>query len=213
MDRGLSSAPRSDVAAKSNFGRAEVLPRYVLETWVVTNANRALSRELVQNYDRLIGSLTRSLGSPDFAHDALHETFLRLDRVTDADTIRNPVDYIFRIALNVAKDRWRAQSRRVGTSDIAELLDINDETADTVRIVEARSEIEAFKRALAELPVRSRQVLHHISFEGRTAQQVAAQLDVSVRTVEGDLKQALQHCADRLDYALPHRLGGPRPRA
>ncbi|MES5488781.1 RNA polymerase sigma factor [Bradyrhizobium sp. INPA03-11B] len=180
----------------------------------MTGANRArLSSELAENYDRIIWSLTRSLGSPDVAHDALHEAFLRLDRVPDSDAIRSPVDYILRIALNVAKDRWRAQRRRAGTSDIAELLDISDETADTVRIVEARSEIAAFKRALAELPVRSREVLRHISLDGRTTQQVAAQLDVSVRTVESDLKRALRHCADRLDYALPQRLGGPRPRA
>ncbi|MDH2379912.1 hypothetical protein [Bradyrhizobium sp. CER78] len=99
---------------------------------------------------------------------------MRLDRIPDSDPLRSPVDYILRIALNVAKDCWRAQRRRAGTSDIAELLDISDETADTVRIVEARSEIAAFKRALAELPLRSREVLHHISLEGRTTQQVAA---------------------------------------
>ncbi|WP_089025700.1 RNA polymerase sigma factor [Bradyrhizobium mercantei] len=176
--------------------------------------NRArLSRELVENYERLVGSLTRSLGSTDIAYDALHETFLRLDRVSDADTIRNPVDYIFRIALNVAKDGWRAQSRRAGTSDVDELLDIRDDMADPARIVEARSEIAAVKRALTELPARTREVLYHISVEGRTSQQVAAQLDISVRTVESDLKLALHHCADRLDYTLPRRLGGRRSRA
>ncbi len=36
-------------------------------------------------------------------------------------------------------------------------------------------------------------------------------LGVSVRTVESDLKLALSHCADCLDYTLIRRLGGPRP--
>lgn len=111
-----------------------------------------LRGQLVENYDGLIKKLTRRLGSSDFAHDALHETFLRLDRVTDAVQVRSPTDYIFRTAINIAKDRQKAQNYRVSVSEIDALLDVCDEGPDPARVVEARSEIEAFKRALAELP-------------------------------------------------------------
>ncbi len=175
------------------------------------DANRARLRgEFIENYDDLVRNLARRLGSSDFAYEALHETFLRLDRVTEGGPLRSPLGYIFRIAINIAKDRQRAQSRRLGTSEDDVLLDIRDDKANPERVVEARSEIEALKRALAELPARPREVLHSISVEGQSAQQVATRLSVSIRTINGDLKLALSHCAKRLDCSLIRRLGGRR---
>jgi RNA polymerase sigma-70 factor, ECF subfamily len=178
----------------------------------VTDINRVrLHRQLVDNYDDLVRKLTRRLGSSDFAYEALHETFLRLDRVTDAVPVCSPADYIFRTAVNVAKDRQKAQNYRVSRTEVDALLDICDDAPDPAKVVEARSEIEAFKRALAELPVRPREVLRSISIDGKSRDEVAAHLQVSVRTVENDLKQALSHCAGKLGHILPRRLGGPRP--
>jgi RNA polymerase sigma-70 factor (ECF subfamily) len=180
----------------------------------VADINRARLRgQLVENYDGLIRQLTRRLRSWDFAHEALHDTFLRLDRVTDAVAVRSPANYIFRTAINIAKDRQKAQNYRVGATEIDALLDVCDDGPDPARVVEARSEIEAFKRALAELPERPREVLRSISIEGKPPHEVAARLQVSVRTVEGDLKLALSHCAECLGHALTRRLGGPRPRS
>lgn len=180
----------------------------------VADSNRVRLRgQLVENYGGLVRKLTRRLGSSDFAHEALHETFLRLDRVTDAVPVRCPADYIFRTAVNIAKDRQKARTYRVSASEIDALLDVCDERPDPARIVEARSEIEAFKRALAELPARPREVLRSVSIEGRSPHEVAAELGVSVRTVESDPKLALSRCADCLDRTLIRRLGGPRPRS
>jgi RNA polymerase sigma-70 factor, ECF subfamily len=180
----------------------------------VADVNRASLRgQIVENYDGLIKKLTRRLGSSEFAYEALHETFLRLNRVTDAVPIHSPADYIFRTAINVAKDRQKAQNYRVSASEISVLLDVCDDGPDPARIVEARSEIEAFKRALAMLPARPREVLRSISMEGKSAHEVAERLQVSVRTVESDLNLALSHCADCLDYTLIRRLGGPRLRS
>ena len=180
----------------------------------MADTNQARLRDqLVQNYDGLIARLTRRLGSSDFAHEALHETFLRLDRVTDAVPVRSPADYLFRIAINVAKDRYRAQAYRVSISEVDTLLNVCDDQPDAARVVEARSEIAAFKCALAELPNRPRRVLQGISIEGATAHEVAARLQISLRTVENDLRLALRHCAMALGHTVVRRLGGPRPRA
>jgi RNA polymerase sigma-70 factor (ECF subfamily) len=172
-----------------------------------------LRGQLVENYDGLIRKLTRRLGSSDFAHEALHETFLRLDRVTDPEPVRSPSDYIFRTAINIAKDRLKAQNYRISASEIDALLDVCDDGPDPARVAEARSEIEAFKRALAELPPRPREVLCSIALDEQRPHEVATRLKVTVRTVESDLKLALGHCADTLNQKLRRRLGGPRPRS
>ena len=180
----------------------------------MADINRVRLRgQLIENYDGLVRKLTRRLGSSDFAYEALHETFVRLDRVTDSVTVRSPADYIFRTAINIAKDRQKAQNHRVSVAEIDALLDISDEGPDPARVAEARSEIEGFKRALAALPARPREVLHSVAVEGVPAQAVAERLQVSLRTVENELKMALQHCADCLDHPLKRRLGGPRLRS
>jgi RNA polymerase sigma-70 factor (ECF subfamily) len=178
---------------------------------IETNRTRLCS-QLVQSYDELVKQLTRRLGSSDFAHEALHEAFLRLDRVSDATPVRSPKDYIFCTAVNIAKDHKKAGQRRLIAAVVDDLLDICDESPDPARIAEARSEIEAFKRAMEELPARRREVLRSIAIEGRTTQEVAFSLQVTTRTVEADLKQALTHCADSLSRKPVTRLGGPRPR-
>jgi RNA polymerase sigma-70 factor (ECF subfamily) len=179
---------------------------------VAESDRRRLREQIVEGYDGLIRQLTRRLGSLDFAYEALHDTFVQLERVPDGTQVRKPADYIFRTAINIAKNRRKAQNYRVSAAEIDALLDVRDETPDPARIAEARSDVEAFKKALAELPERPREVLRQMAIEGRTAQDVAEQLKVSVRTVEADLAQALKHCAGSLGRPLYRRLGGPRPR-
>lgn len=171
-----------------------------------------LREQLAENYDGLVRKLTRRLGSSDYAHEALHDTFLRLDRVTDAVPVRNSMGLLLRIAVNIGKDHQKARNVRASAAEIDAVFDVHDDTPGPAQIVEARSEIEAFKRALAELPARPREVLQSVAVEGQTVEQVAARHRVSVRTVEGDLRLALAHCAERLNYKPVRRLGGPRPR-
>lgn len=179
----------------------------------VADTNRSrLRQQLVENYETLIKHLTRRLGSSEFAYEALHETFVRLDGVPDTMEVRSPSDYIFRTAINIAKNRRKAQSYRVPASEIDALIDVSDETPDPARIAEARSDFEAFERALKELPERPRRVIRLMSLEGKTAQETADILQVSVRTIAADYQLALRHCADSLDRPFLARLGGPRLR-
>jgi RNA polymerase sigma-70 factor (ECF subfamily) len=179
---------------------------------VAESERRRLRAQIVENYDGLIRQLTRRLGSLDFAYEALHDAFVQLERMPDTTQVEKPAGYIFRTALNIAKNHRKAQNYRVSKAEIDALFDIRDDAPDPARIAEARSDIDAFKKALAELPERPREVLRHMAIEGKTAQEAAGLLGVSVRTVEADLAQALKHCARYLGRSLYRRLGGPRPR-
>ncbi len=71
----------------------------------------ALRRLLVDDYSSLKQRLARRFGSADFASEVLHEAWMRLGRVdTSSSTaaVHNPKAYLYRIALNVATDRQRA---------------------------------------------------------------------------------------------------------
>jgi RNA polymerase sigma-70 factor, ECF subfamily len=100
-----------------------------------------------------------------------------------------------RAAINIATNRRKTQNYSVSAAEIDALLDIREDARDPAVVMEVCPGIEAFKRALAELPERPREVLRRMSIEGNTTHEVAKQLKVSVFTVEGDLKQALKHCS------------------
>jgi RNA polymerase sigma-70 factor (ECF subfamily) len=74
-------------------------------------------------------------------------------------------------------------------------------------------ELEELQRAFAELTPRRRQILMAARAEGRQLREIAAQLGISQRLVEMELKQALEHCALRLNRVVVQRFGPRRPKA
>jgi RNA polymerase sigma-70 factor (ECF subfamily) len=162
---------------------------------------------LLAEYEGLSKQLALQLGSADFAREALHEAYLRLDRVSDAVAVRSPKAYLFRTAINVARDRRRAGSYRISAAEVDALLDVVDEAPDPARVVEARSEVEALKQALTELTPRQRHIFLAAVVEELPHREIAKRLGIHVRTVQLDLTQALKYCAGRLKRKLTRRFG------
>ncbi|APG13473.1 hypothetical protein BKD09_34485 [Bradyrhizobium japonicum] len=155
--------------------------------------------------------LTRRLGSSDLASEALNETYLRLEGMRELGPVRSPKAYLFRIALNIAADRRRAEKRRLTVDEVDALLEIPDDRPDAARVIENRSEVNLLRHAIAELPERRRRVLMLSRIDGMPNREIAALLGVTVRTVETDLKQAVEHCADRLKRPVRTKFGFQRP--
>lgn len=178
----------------------------------MADSSRKILREaLSSDYEGLTTRLARCLGSSDLAREALHETFLKVERVPDAASVHSPADYLFRTAINVAKDRRRSQARLLSASEIAAITDIPDETPDPSIVVDARLELKALERALAELPARRRDVFIAAHVEQLPHDQIARRFGINVRTVEFDLQHAIEHLSRRLGRPVIRRYG-PRPK-
>jgi RNA polymerase sigma factor (sigma-70 family) len=180
----------------------------------MSDPNITVLRDLaVADYSALDQRLTRRLGSADLAADVLQETYLRLAQTDRVGSVRSPKAYLFRIAVNIASDRRRAESRRLTTDEVDILLSVPDDQPDAERVIESRSEINLLKRAIAELPERRRRVLLWSRVEGLHHREIAKRIGVTVRTVETDLKQALEHCAQRLQRKIPAKFAFQRPKS
>jgi RNA polymerase sigma-70 factor (ECF subfamily) len=174
----------------------------------MSKANITTLRDLLlADYSGIDRRLTRRLGSADLASDVLQETYLRLEGMSEIGPVRSPKAYLFRIALNIANDRRRAEGRRLTAYEVDCLLDIPDDRPDPAREIEDRSEVNLLRRAIAELPERRRHVLTLSRIEGLPSREIAERLGVTKRTVEIDLKQAIEHCADRLKRPVPAKFG------
>jgi RNA polymerase sigma-70 factor (ECF subfamily) len=167
--------------------------------WDVSDVDRAALRQLlVVNYESLIKRLSRRLGSPENAHEALHDTYLRLEGAAEIGRVRSPLDYLFRIALNIATDRRRAEARRLSVAEIDALLEVEDETPDASRVVEARSELRALERALAELPERRRLIFKAVLLDNIPRSELAKRFGITQRSIDLEVKRALTYGARHL---------------
>lgn len=159
---------------------------------------RALRQALVVNYADLSRRLSRRLGSSDAANEALQETYLRLETAGTLGAVRNPISYLFRIAINIAVDQRRAAARRLTTMEVDALLDFPDESPDPARIAEARSELRALERVLAEMPARRRAIFKAVLVEKIPRRDLAKRFNVSTRTIDIEIQRALEYGARRL---------------
>lgn len=151
--------------------------------------------------------LTRRLGCEALARDTLQDTYLRLHNPGNI-AVGRPHAYLLRIALNVAQDNRRRERRRAPVADIGDLAErIVDDAADSMRRVAARQELARLEEALRELTPRRRRILLDSRLRGRMLWQIAADMEISQRLVEMELKAAVAHCAQRLGRSVVRRFG------
>ncbi|MGJ7573603.1 RNA polymerase sigma factor [Variovorax sp. RB2P76] len=155
---------------------------------------------LTQRYAQIKHSLAIHLGSAELAGDTLHEIWLRLQRDGRiAGPVANPQAYLVRMGVNIAIDVRRSQSRMLAAEDVEALMDvIPDPAPGPAQIAESRSELEALKAVVSEMPARRREILILVRWEHWPQRDVAKRLGVSLRTVESELKAAQEYCAARL---------------
>lgn len=179
----------------------------------MSNANQlALQSALTNDYEFLTRRLARRLGSSDLAREVLHDAYLKLDRVAENEPIGRPSDYIFRIAVNVAKDRWRNGNRVLNAAEIDAVFDIPDGAPSPSDIVESKLEMREFQAALGELSERRQRVFAAAHLENMPHSSIAERLGVHVRTIDFDLQYAMEHLSRRLGRKVVRKYG-PRAKA
>jgi RNA polymerase sigma-70 factor (ECF subfamily) len=102
------------------------------------------------------------------------------------------------MAFNAALDRQRAEKRRLHAGEIDSLVHIPDDVPGPAQIVEARDDVQALVRAIAELPPRRRAILLAARLDGMPQRDIANRLGISLRLVEKELRLAQEQCAEKI---------------
>jgi RNA polymerase sigma factor CnrH len=148
----------------------------------------------------LLQYLKRLLSSSEDAEEIVQETYIRLLKFEDIEQLDSQVRrFLFRIATNLARDRFRQRKARAHDAHLSyELVDLEANDASPDEIADWDAGMEVLKRALLDLPPRHRQVfLLHVT-ENMSYRTIAKHLGVSTKTVERDLAMVLELCQSRL---------------
>jgi RNA polymerase sigma-19 factor, ECF subfamily len=157
-----------------------VLPK---QAWkVATQYKRELHRYLL-----------RRLGRPQDLDDVAQEVYLRLIRIDDAEYMRTPLAYLYRVAANVLSDWNEVEQHHEHVVANSEELDRWAESAEAAwpgDPQEREDMARQLERALSELPPLQAAILVMFEAQGMSYQEVAKELQISVHTVEKYLTKA-----------------------
>lgn len=137
--------------------------------------------------------LRRRIDNHCDAADLAQETFVKILKARSALDIREPRQYLSTVAKGLMIDLFRRRSleqaylETLGHLPAAEVPDLETQAI----LFEALLEVD---QMLAGLGGRVRQVFILSQLDGLTYAQIAAQLGISLRTVNKDMAKAMEHC-------------------
>jgi RNA polymerase sigma factor (sigma-70 family) len=147
---------------------------------------------------RLRRRLRAQIGSGEEANDLVQDAFARLLGAASLDRLREPEAFLNRIVRNLLIDRSRRLATRSTHVPIEGAADIplRPEQADGIEVEQMR---DRYRELVASLPNRMREVfiLHRV--EELSYKEIAARLDISVRTVEWHMAEAIVRVSRGLD--------------
>lgn len=160
---------------------------------------------LVERHAGMVTAVCRShLG--DDAEDAAQDAFVKAWRAAGSYAGRASVrTWLYRIAVNAARDRLRRERRRVDVAD-TDIADLAERLADPVSLDEqlaARGVDPALRDALAQLPAEQREVVVLADVLGLPHAELARRQGVADGTIK-----SRRH---RAHARLAELLAGPEP--
>jgi RNA polymerase sigma-70 factor (ECF subfamily) len=158
---------------------------------------RALSRRFRQ---ALIAFFVRRMHNPAEAEDLTQEVLLRVMQRGAAIDERGPDAYVFQVAANLLRDRSRRLKVRSAYQSNLGVIDAGRvEELDPDRVMQSRHTLGIILRALNELPDRTRNIFILFRLENMKQREIAATLNLSLRTVEQHVIRASLHLRQCLE--------------
>lgn len=134
------------------------------------------------------------------ADDLVQELFCRLATKSGSLRMENPDAYIFQMAANLLRDHARRQNTRDSTGRaLVEQSATSFEELSPERVLLARRRLAEVRKALAELPEKTRAIFILHRFEELKHAEVAQRLGISKSSVEKHMMDAMKHLLERLE--------------
>lgn len=196
---------RADIETPAKGVGENEIDRMLVER--VRKGERAAFDVLVRKYQhRILHAIMRYVGDPHEAEDVAQETFLRAYRAIDGFRGESSFyTWLFRIAVNAAKNWLVAQGRRPPGEDLAAEDAVNVDSAHRLRDHATpegelmRQEIERLVYdTVRSLPEEIRRALTLREVEGLSYEEIAKTMNCPIGTVRSRIFRAREAIEQRL---------------
>jgi RNA polymerase sigma-70 factor (ECF subfamily) len=161
---------------------------------------RLIDKLFAEQYASLLAFFHRRVRNRSDAADLAQEVYVRMLRVSDPESIRDPQAYLFAVAGNLAKEQYLLDRQSALGVEInepaveAQLFNVPTFERD----LDQRQRLVRLRTVLNQLPDKCRTVVMLQYQHGLSHQEVADQLGISTHMVKKYLAQALAHCRRRM---------------
>ncbi len=145
--------------------------------------------------------LYRRLHRQPDAAELAQEAYLRLLRVGDLDSVRNPEAYLYAVASNLAKERSRQHRQETNAADVddpaiqAQLAELPAFGAQ----LDTEQRVARLREVIGQLPPKCRAALILQYWHGLSYEEIAQRLGISTHMVKKHLSRGLVHCRRRME--------------
>ena len=168
----------------------------------LSTQSRDFYQKVYREYSNAILGFFRSQGyTPEEARDGLQDVYLRVIRLSQPKQIaQSPKAYLLKVATNLIRDHYRKQAAvKLITQDILELDDIPTLEQSPEKKLQITQQLEIVKNAIMELSHDHREIFLMHRIDGMTCKQIAASMQMPLRTVQRRLGDALAYCVVKLN--------------
>lgn len=146
-------------------------------------------------YPMLTAYACKMIQDEEAAKELVQELFLHLfEKKDNLSVSHSPKSYLFQAVRNRCLNYLKKQ-RRVQTISLDAASDTSDDLIDPVETSELEYMLHSW---IKELPPACQQIFRLNRFEGKSNQEIADSLNISKRTVEGQISKALKILRKRM---------------
>jgi RNA polymerase sigma-70 factor (ECF subfamily) len=159
-----------------------------------------VERLFAQHGGALQAFLYRRVRRHPEAAELAQEVYVRMLRVPDMTTVRNPEAYLYAIASNLAKEHTHRGPRDSSVLDIDDPM-VQEQLAELPAFggeLDRERRVARLREVLGELSPKCRAAVVLQYWHGSSYEEIAARLGVSTNMVKKYLSQALAHCRRRM---------------
>lgn len=157
-----------------------------------------------EHWHPLCSYLRRRFGAgPPEPEDIAQSAFIRLAGRLEAQSVRDPIPYLYRIAHNLAVNDFKRQIRidTAGTLDAASYRLESTPSQSPAEILESQQRLSVIGRAIKALPEKQKVILLRSRLRNETFSEISAATGWSRADISRQLARALAALQDAIDEA------------
>ena len=150
-------------------------------------------------YNPLCQFCIKFVKSPEVAEELVSDVFYSIWKNRNRLIISSPKAYLFTSVRNKAFDHLRKVKKQIHC-DLENATNIPADTANSQEILVLHELTATMEKSIARLPKQCRLIYELSRDQGLKYKEIAAMLEVSVKTVETQMGRALKHLRNSLPF-------------